>query len=62
MLQKIGEFHTDNGFDRDVGGIDLTGEFSHGLIGILVGVRVNVRARSVGLCEQRRRHYFLTRS
>lgn len=47
---------TNDGFDSYVGGIDFSGKLPDGLIGILVGVRIDVGARSVGLREQRCRH------
>lgn len=47
---------TDYCFDGDVGCVDLPREFPHRLVGILIGVRIDVGSRRVGLREQRRRH------
>lgn len=47
---------TDDGFNGDVGRIYLLRELTDGLIGILVGVRVDVGPDATTLREQRRRH------
>lgn len=52
----VGPDHTNDGFYSNVGGIDFTSKFPDSLIGVLVGVWIDVGTRRVGLGEQRRRH------
>ena len=47
---------TDDGFYSYVWRIDFSGEFSHGLVGIFVRMRIDVGSRCISLSEEWRRH------